>query len=253
MSLFLAFQFTIYSPYYGYVKFVFSRLLNGFHKKNDEEMSIVPGVVSDKQNSSARVGPFGLIGSRKLTFVQAVFDEEDNNDTVEKRVRPLMPIDYSTEELQSVQGNSSTGPPNFVATAEFARHISVSNSRVERSEGKDRSGRRRDKSRTSERDTERNEKYGAQVVNEKRKEIHDQEKDRQGTSKSEDKKTLDAKQLLATVPKTKEELFACDVNWAIYDKVKLNYPPFSFSIFITSNKTFYFRRCNMGTVQFLSC
>ena len=51
----------------------------------------------------------------------------------------------------------------------------------------------------------------------------------QATSKSGDKKILDAKQLLATVPKTKEELFAHDINWAIYDKVKQNYPPFPFS------------------------
>ncbi|KAE8786002.1 putative endo-1,3(4)-beta-glucanase 2 [Hordeum vulgare] len=55
----------------------------------------------------------------------------------------------------------------------------------------------------------------------------------QATSKSGDNKTLDAnqlldtvpkekeelKQLLATVPKTKEELFSHDVNWAIYDEV----------------------------------
>ena len=51
----------------------------------------------------------------------------------------------------------------------------------------------------------------------------------QATSISGDKKTLDAKQLLATVPKTKEELFAHDINWAIYDEVKHNYPPFPFS------------------------
>ncbi|KQJ90098.1 hypothetical protein BRADI_4g29400v3 [Brachypodium distachyon] len=40
----------------------------------------------------------------------------------------------------------------------------------------------------------------------------------QSTSKSVDKKTLDAEQLLATVPKTKEELFAYVINWEIYDK-----------------------------------
>ncbi|XP_037434323.1 uncharacterized protein LOC119301461 isoform X2 [Triticum dicoccoides] len=40
----------------------------------------------------------------------------------------------------------------------------------------------------------------------------------QATSKSGNKETLDAEQLLAAIPKTKEELFAYDVNWAIYDK-----------------------------------
>lgn len=44
----------------------------------------------------------------------------------------------------------------------------------------------------------------------------------QATSKSRDKKPLDAKQLLATVPKMKGELFAHDVNWAIYDKYGLH-------------------------------
>jgi RNA-binding protein 25 len=50
----------------------------------------------------------------------------------------------------------------------------------------------------------------------------------QGTSNSGEKPTLDAKQLLATVPKTKKELFSHDVNWAIYDEVKQTYPPFPF-------------------------
>ncbi|KAM0909531.1 hypothetical protein ACQ4PT_014764 [Festuca glaucescens] len=40
----------------------------------------------------------------------------------------------------------------------------------------------------------------------------------QALSKSGNGETLDAKQLLAAVPKTKEELFAYDVDWAIYDK-----------------------------------
>ncbi|KAK1630587.1 hypothetical protein QYE76_004902 [Lolium multiflorum] len=40
----------------------------------------------------------------------------------------------------------------------------------------------------------------------------------QAPSKSGNEETLDAKQLLAAVPKTKEELFAYDVDWAIYDK-----------------------------------
>jgi RNA-binding protein 25 len=50
----------------------------------------------------------------------------------------------------------------------------------------------------------------------------------QATFNSGEKPTLDAKQLLATVPKTKKELFSHDVNWAIYDEVKQTYPPFPF-------------------------
>ncbi|KAK1630589.1 hypothetical protein QYE76_004904 [Lolium multiflorum] len=44
----------------------------------------------------------------------------------------------------------------------------------------------------------------------------------QATSNSGEKPTLDAKQLLATVPKTKKELFSHDVNWAIYDEYGLH-------------------------------
>ncbi|KAM0839095.1 hypothetical protein ACQ4PT_060534 [Festuca glaucescens] len=44
----------------------------------------------------------------------------------------------------------------------------------------------------------------------------------QATSNSGEKTTLNAKQLLATVPKTKEELFSHDVNWAIYDEYGLH-------------------------------
>ena len=43
----------------------------------------------------------------------------------------------------------------------------------------------------------------------------------QATSKSENMETLDTKQLLDDVPKMKEELFAYDVNWTTYDKVKI--------------------------------
>jgi hypothetical protein len=67
----------------------------------------------------------------------------------------------------------------------------------------------------------------------------------QATSKSGDKKPLDAKQLLATVPKTKEELFDHDVNWSIYDKVK-NYPPFPFP-FQYLESMFYLCRPKMKT------
>jgi RNA-binding protein 25 len=48
----------------------------------------------------------------------------------------------------------------------------------------------------------------------------------QAASKSGNEQTLDAKQLLAAIPKTKEELFAYDIEWAICDKVKKNYPYF---------------------------
>ena len=76
----------------------------------------------------------------------------------------------------------------------------------------------------------------------------------QATSKSGENKTLDAKQLvdtvpkekedlkqlLATVPKTKEELFSHDINWAIYEEVKQHYPPSPFSVQYLKKKCFVY-------------
>lgn len=190
------------------------------HKdNNNDETSMAPGQLSDtKQNSNAptkKLG-FGLIGSGKRTSVPSVFIEEDDENNDDKRIRPLVPIDYSTEELQAVQTNSSS-EPNIVAAAEFAKRISVSNQKEDKTETeKDRS--RRSSDRSSQRDKDRNHDDGARVNDERREKMHDREKDK---PKSENKKILDAKQLIDMIPRTKEELFAYDINWAVYDKVEL--------------------------------
>jgi RNA-binding protein 25 len=180
---------------------------DGLRKEsNSEETSIAPGQIPDtKQNSNApakKLG-FGLVGFGKRTSVPSVFAEEDDENNVDKTTRPLVPIDYSNEELQAVQANSSAGP-NVAAAAEFAKRISVSNLKEEKSEtDKDRNRR------SSE----------ARVNDERREKMHDREKEK---PKSENKKIFDAKQLIDMIPRTKEELFAYDINWVIYDKVKLN-------------------------------
>ena len=61
---------------------------------------------------------FDLVGSGKQTTVSSVFHEEEDDAQKEKKMRPLVPIDYSTEELQAVQ--PGTPPANLVAAAEFA-------------------------------------------------------------------------------------------------------------------------------------
>jgi len=143
-----------------------------------------------------------LIGLGKRTSVPSVFAEEDDENNVDKSIRPLVPIDYSTEELQAVHANSSTGA-NVTAAAEFAKRISVSNSKEEKAEAEKDRNRRSSEARPND---------------ERREKLHDREKDK---PKSENKKILDAKQLIDMIPRTKEELFAYDINWAIYDKHEL--------------------------------
>jgi RNA-binding protein 25 len=159
-----------------------------------------------------------LIGSGKRTSVPSVFAEEDDEDNKDKKIRPLVPIDYSTEELQAVETDSSAGQQNIVAAAEFAKRILVSNQKEEKLESeKDRS--RRSTDRLSQRDKSRNEEDGARISDERREKMQDRDKDRQDKPKSENKKIVDAKQLIDMIPRTKEELFSYDINWSIYEKV----------------------------------
>jgi RNA-binding protein 25 len=187
-----------------------------------DDKNMTPGEISDtKHNTSApakKLG-FGLIGSGKRTSVPSVFAEEDDEDNDDKRARPLVPIDYSTEELQAVQANSSTGQPNIVAAAEFAKRILVTKDDKSDVE-KDRSWRSSD--RTNQRDRDRNDQDVGRTSDERREKTHDREKDKQDKPKSENKNILDAKQLIDMIPRTKEELFAYDINWAIYDKHELH-------------------------------
>ncbi|KAG0523591.1 hypothetical protein BDA96_07G135800 [Sorghum bicolor] len=175
-------------------------------ENNGEETSMAPGQIADtKQNNNApakKLG-FGLIGLGKRTSVPSVFAEEDDENNVDKSIRPLVPIDYSNEELQAVQANSSSGA-NVAAAAEFAKRISVSNSKEEKADAEKDRNRRSSEGRPSD---------------ERREKLHDREKDK---PKSENKKILDAKQLIDMIPRTKEELFAYDINWTIYDKHELH-------------------------------
>lgn len=144
-----------------------------------------------KQNNippSKKLG-FGLFGLGRRASVPSVFQAEEDEDVQENKMRPLVPIDYSTEELQAVQNDSIEAPSNFTAATEFAKRISGANPKEEKLRSGDRSSHR-------EREKEREEKQ----------------------PKSETKKVLDAKQLIDMIPRTKEELFAFEVNWTVYDK-----------------------------------
>ncbi|KAE9614436.1 putative RNA recognition motif domain, PWI domain-containing protein [Lupinus albus] len=170
---------------------------------------------------------FGLVGSGKRTNVPSVFHEEEDDDAHKnKKLRPLVPIDYSTEELQAVQPTASgPTPPNLAAAAEFAKRISSASLKEEKLDGeRDRS--RRSNERSTKRDRDKSDEDGTHNRDESREKIPDRDRDRDhGSDKLKtagNKRLLDAKQLIDMIPKTKMELFSYEINWAVYDKNQLH-------------------------------
>ncbi|KAL3511281.1 hypothetical protein ACH5RR_030682 [Cinchona calisaya] len=182
-----------------------------------------------RQNSNApsRKLGFGLQGSGKRTTVPSVFGQDEDEDMhKEKKMRPLVPIDYSTEEQLAVQSSVSEAPPsNLVAATESARRISNFNPKDERPDlEKERS--RRSHDRSSQRDRDRNGDDVTRTREENRKDSLDRDRVREaGADKvkaPDNQKLLDAKQLIDMIPKTKDELFSYEINWATYDKNALH-------------------------------
>ncbi|XP_038703620.1 RNA-binding protein 25 isoform X2 [Tripterygium wilfordii] len=173
-------------------------------------------------NAPARKLGFGLVGSGKRTAVPSVFHEEDDDAAhKDKKMRPLVPIDYSTDELQAVQPSvSGAQPVNLAAAAEFAKHISHVASKEEKPDAeKERSRRSRDRS--GQRDRDRNDEDSSRTRDEDKGKTYDRERHREAKT-PDTKKLLDAKQLIDMIPKTKEELFSYEINWAVYDKHELH-------------------------------
>ncbi|XP_057448462.1 RNA-binding motif protein 25 isoform X2 [Lotus japonicus] len=170
---------------------------------------------------------FGLVGSGKRAAVASAFHEEEEDEAhKDKKLRPLVPIDYSTEELQAVQPTiSGSTPPNLVAAAEFAKRISSTNFKEDKPDGeRDRSRRSNEKS--NHRDRDRKDEDGTHNRDENKDKFPDRAKDRgHGFEKSkthDNRRLLDAKQLIDMIPKTKEELFSYEIDWTVYDKHQLH-------------------------------
>ncbi|KAE8704965.1 Splicing factor PWI domain-containing protein / RNA recognition motif-containing protein isoform 2 [Hibiscus syriacus] len=174
-------------------------------------------------NAPARKLGFGLVGSGKRTTVPSVFHEEEDDDAQkEKKMRPLVPIDYSNEELQAVQPGAPS--PNLVAAAEFAKQISNVKAKEEKPDSeREQTKRSYDK---SSRDKDRNDEDRNRNRDKTKEKIPDRDRDRehgQGKVKTTDnQKLLDAKQLIDMIPKTKEELFSYEINWNVYDQHALH-------------------------------
>ncbi|XP_042449504.1 RNA-binding protein 25-like isoform X2 [Zingiber officinale] len=198
------------------------------NSSGDDLNMMAPIAVSDKKqnnNAPARKLGFGLIGSGKRTTVPSVFHEEDDEDLDEKKMRPLVPIDYSTEELQAVQANASGSQSNLAAAAEFAKRISGANPKDVKADI-DRERSRRSSGKQNLRDRDWNDDESSRSKDESREKMHDRnidrEKGREDKPKTGNKKLLDAKQLIDMIPKTKEELFVYEINWDVYDKHHLH-------------------------------
>ncbi|WCJ38412.1 RNA-binding motif protein 25 [Euphorbia peplus] len=195
-----------------------------------DESSAASLAESDMQhsgNAPARKLGFGLVGSGKRAAVPSVFHEEDDDEAhKDKKMRPLVPIDYSTEELEAVQPTvSDAQPPNLAAAAEFAKRISNVTSKEEKPDVERERSRRSHDNRSSQRDRDRNDDSNNRMRDEKDK-IHDRDRNREhglDKVKTPDKqKLMDAKQLIDMIPKTKDELFSYEINWAVYDQHQLH-------------------------------
>ncbi|KAJ3677500.1 hypothetical protein LUZ60_003224 [Juncus effusus] len=58
-------------------------------------------------NGATKKLGFGLFGSGKKASVPSVFQQEEEEEQNDKKMRPLVPIDYSAEELQAVSQTDS--------------------------------------------------------------------------------------------------------------------------------------------------
>jgi RNA-binding protein 25 len=210
---------------------------NGVHSSGREDSTAA--TVNDVKPSSSPAPPrklgFGLVGAGRRATVPSVFTQEDEETTPDaSKLRTLVPIDYSAEEMQVVSTVASVPVPppapgglahNLAAAAEFAKSLSLSSGKDEND--KDRSRRSRDK--TSDRDRSRKDKERDRDREKEKDRDRDRDRDRERSrdrpskadSKApETKKIMDAKQLIDTIPKSKEELFNYPVDWNIYDTVR---------------------------------
>ncbi|XWS68988.1 hypothetical protein CRYUN_Cryun04dG0141000 [Craigia yunnanensis] len=178
---------------------------------------VAPSDTQQSGNAPARKLGFGLVGSGKRTTVVSVFHEEDDDARKENKMRPLVPIDYSTEELQAVQ--PGTPPPNLVAAAEFAKRISNVNPKEKKPDAeRERSRRSNDKSIRDKGRNDEDNRTRDEIKEKNPDRDRDREHGRDKVKTTDNKKLLDAKQLIDMIPKTKEELFSYEVNWDVYDQ-----------------------------------
>ena len=118
---------------------------------------------------------FGLSGFGKRAAVTSVFNEDEDEDAhKEKKMRPLVPIDYSTEEREDIQSSMAEAPTaNMVAAADFVKRISTVNPKEIDGE-KEKS--RRSHERSGQRDRDRHEEENNSIREESRRDHSERER-----------------------------------------------------------------------------
>ncbi|XP_074274416.1 RNA-binding motif protein 25 isoform X2 [Silene latifolia] len=167
----------------------------------EEPMTTSDSAVDMKGGSNAptkKLG-FGIVQSGKRTTVPSVFHEEEDEDAQkDKKMRPLVPIDYSTEaDTQAANTNDEGQAP----ASESGKRANPKETKSDVE--KERSRRSHDRSGHRERD-------------------RDRDRDRDADDAPRAPRILDAKQLIDMIPKTKDDLFSYDINWTVYDENRLH-------------------------------
>ncbi|KAF2286633.1 hypothetical protein GH714_023049 [Hevea brasiliensis] len=163
--------------------------------------------------------------------------EQDNEGDSDNGVLQNGAVDESTmtsmaesdirrsEELQAVQPTvSGAQQPSLAAAAEFAKRISNVTPKEEKLDV-ERERSRRSHDRSSQRDRDRIGEDIKCMRDEKDKILERDRNQEHGLDKAktpDKQKLLDAKQLIDMIPKTKDELFSYEINWAVYDKHELH-------------------------------
>lgn len=188
-----------------------------------EESGLAATAASDmthNSNAPTKRLEFGLLGSGKRAAVPSFFNADEDEDTQkEKKMRPLVPIDYSADEQHMVQPSISEASPT--TAAEVAKRISNINPKEERPDV-EKERHRRTHDRSSQRDRDRHDEETNRARDGSRNLDHDRVREPRADKVKtlDNQKLLDAKQLIDMIPKTKDELFSYEINWAIYDKVR---------------------------------
>lgn len=203
---------------------------NENHTENGDGHGSASGTTSasdmwQNNNDSSKNLGFGLVDSRKQMMVSSVHDRDEDEDAQkDKKMRPLVPIDYLTEELLTIPSlTPGATTSNLAAAAEFATLISGASFKEDKPDV-DRERSRYSHDRSSQED--RNGKEKNRTRYESRSDTSEQGRDwehRHDKKKTPDnQKLLDSKQSMGRIPKTKEELFSYKINLTVYDENELH-------------------------------
>ena len=182
----------------------------------DEDVGRFPVSIMDmgeKPNTGPKKLGFGLMGAGRRATMPSVFYQDDEEDVPKGRgLRQLVPIEYSAEEMQAVTSlkpaTMGTIQPSLAAAAEFAKSLSNLQTSTSKEE--------------VELDLGRGRRQNEKSNNKDQREENGKKCNRK---KEQAPARLDAKHLIDTIPKTKDELFAYEVDWKIYSQVNMPLPP----------------------------